>query len=105
MNDGITLANAIYISAVESGAALRDILGMTAADVVEVGAATNVLRLYGQNIGYGGSSFASGIGVIFIGNRATAPSGTPSGGGILYASSGALRWKGSSGTDTPIAPA
>jgi len=48
----------------------------------------------------------TGDGVVFIWNCHVAPSsGTPVGGGILYVSGGALRYKGTSGTDTPIAPA
>ena len=35
----------------------------------------------------------------------TAPGDTPSGGGYLYAENGALKWKGSSGTITTLAPA
>lgn len=50
-------------------------------------------------------SFGGGEGVIFIANRTTAPGSNPSGGGILYAEGGALRWRGSSGTVTTIAPA
>lgn len=50
-------------------------------------------------------SFGAGTGVVFIANRSAAPSGTPSGGGVLYAEAGALKWKGSSGTVTTIAPA
>jgi hypothetical protein len=56
------------------------------------------------NIGINGTSFGSGVNVIFLGN-ATAPSGTPVGGGILYVEAGALVYKGSSGTVTGIAPA
>lgn len=58
------------------------------------------------NIGFGSSvDFASGQGVVYIRNRTTAPSGTPSTGGVLYVESGALHYKGSSGTDTTIASA
>jgi hypothetical protein len=45
-----------------------------------------------------------GVGRILITNT-TAPSGTPSGSGILYVQSGSLRFKGSSGTITTIANA
>jgi hypothetical protein len=38
-------------------------------------------------------------------NNATAPGSNPSGGGYLYVESGALKYRGSSGTVTPIAPA
>jgi hypothetical protein len=56
------------------------------------------------NVGIGGASFGSGAKVMFIANG-TAPSGTPTGGGILYVESGALKYKGSSGTVTTIATA
>lgn len=58
----------------------------------------------GKNVGIGGSSFAGGNLVLFL-RDGTAPSGTPSGGGILYVESGALKFKGSSGSLTVIAPA
>jgi hypothetical protein len=50
-------------------------------------------------------SYGGGVQVIFIADRNTAPSSNPSGGGILYAESGALKWRGSSGTVTTIANA
>lgn len=50
-------------------------------------------------------SFGGGAGVVGIANATTAPSTTPSGGGVLYASAGALYWYGSSGTTTKIASA
>lgn len=43
--------------------------------------------------------------VIYIANAATNPSSDPVGGGVLYVTAGALRYRGSGGTDTPIAPA
>ena len=58
-----------------------------------------------SNVAIGGTgSFGSGDKVLFMAN-ATAPSGTPSGGGIVYVESGALKFKGSSGTVTTIAAA
>lgn len=59
-----------------------------------------------QNFGFrnGGTQFGGGIGVIGIGNRATAPGSNPVGGGVLYAEGGALKWRGSGGTITEIAP-
>jgi hypothetical protein len=48
---------------------------------------------------------AGGEGVIFIANATTAPTGTPTGGGILYVENGALKYIGSSGTPTTIAVA
>lgn len=58
------------------------------------------------NIGVNNSSdYGSGSGVIGIGNRLVAPSTNPSGGGVLYVESGALKYRGSSGTVTTIANA
>jgi hypothetical protein len=54
---------------------------------------------------FGSQSFGGGAGVINIANRTTAPTSNPTGGGILYAESGALKWRGSSGTVTTIANA
>lgn len=57
------------------------------------------------NVGFGSSDFGSGTRVLALGNRTVAPSVNPTGGGVLYAEAGALRWRGSSGTVTTIAPA
>ncbi len=54
-----------------------------------------------QNVGIGTTDFGSGAKVIGIVNG-TAPSGTPTGGGVLYVESGALKYKGSSGTITTL---
>ena len=50
-------------------------------------------------------SYGGGVGMVYIANRTTGPSSNPSGGGILYAESGALKWRGSGGTTTTVAPA
>jgi hypothetical protein len=50
-------------------------------------------------------TFGNGEGVIYIGNRATAPTANPTSGGLLYCESGALRYRGSSGTTTTLANA
>jgi hypothetical protein len=61
---------------------------------------------FGSNLGIGTTNqFGSGGGVIGIGNCSTAPSTNPSGGGVLYVESGALKYRGSSGTVTTIANA
>ncbi len=49
--------------------------------------------------------FGSGAGVVGVLNATTAPSTNPSGGGVLYVQAGALKYRGSSGTVTTIAPA
>lgn len=63
-------------------------------------------RAAGGNIGIRTSSqFGSGQGVIAIANASVAPTINPAAGGILYVEDGALKYRGSSGTVTTIAPA
>ena len=57
------------------------------------------------NLALGTSSFGGGAGVIAMANAATVPSSNPAGGGLLYVQGGALKYRGSSGTVTTIAPA
>ena len=60
----------------------------------------------GGNIGFRtGSQFGAGQGVIAIANATVAPSVDPGGGGVLYVEDGALKYRGSNGTVTTIAPA
>lgn len=60
----------------------------------------------GMQFGASGSaSFGSGTGVIGIENASLNPSTNPSGGGVLYADGGALKWRGSGGTVTTMGPA
>ena len=49
--------------------------------------------------------FGGGQGVIAIANTVVAPTGNPADGGVLYVEDGALRYRGSNGTVTTIAPA
>jgi hypothetical protein len=60
----------------------------------------------GGNIGFRtASQFGAGRGVIAIANADAAPSVNPAGAGILYVEGGALKYRGSNGTVTVIAPA
>ena len=60
----------------------------------------------GGNIGFRtGSQFGAGKGVVAIANALTVPSVNPSGGGVLFVDNGALKYLGSAGTVTTIAPA
>jgi hypothetical protein len=60
----------------------------------------------GGNMGFRTSDqFGKGQGVIAIANATVAPSVNPAGGGILYVQDGALKYRGSNGTVTTIAPA
>lgn len=60
-----------------------------------------------SNTRLGGSSntLGGGVGVTGIANAGTVPTTNPTGGGVLYAEGGALKWRGSSGTVTTIANA
>jgi len=58
------------------------------------------------NIGIGTTDqFGGGAKVIGIANATTVPSTNPTGGGVLYVESGALKYRGSAGTITTIASA
>jgi hypothetical protein len=60
----------------------------------------------GLQIGRTGSTdFGGGAGVIGIDNADTVPTTNPTAGGILYCEGGALKYRGSSGTVTSVAPA
>ena len=60
----------------------------------------------GGNVGFRTSSqFGAGQGVIAMANASVAPSVNPANGGVLYVEGGALKYRGSSGTVTVIAPA
>jgi hypothetical protein len=50
-------------------------------------------------------SFGGGVGVLGLADATTVPASNPSGGGVLYAEAGALKWRGSAGTVTTIAVA
>lgn len=65
--------------------------------------------IYGEldrnNLGINSRDMGGGWGVIAIKDAATIPGFDPTGGGILYVESGALKYRGSSGTVTTIANA
>jgi elongation factor P hydroxylase len=80
----------------------------TAGDNLDV-ATAGVRRLNvdsSGNLALGASpSYGSGQVVIFIANATAVPSANPTGGGILYVEGGALKYRGSSGTISTLAPA
>lgn len=57
-----------------------------------------------QNLLLGGTADPGGNRALYIANTTLVP-GTPSGGGVLYVEAGALKYKGSAGTVTTLAPA
>jgi hypothetical protein len=52
-----------------------------------------------------GATFGGGVLCLFIKNASVVPTVAPVGGGLLYATGGALHWLGSAGTDTILAAA
>ncbi len=66
---------------------------------------TNEICLLGSLSLFATGSFGGGNRVIFIADRTTAPTSNPTGGGLLYCESGALKYRGSSGTVTTLGPA
>ena len=62
------------------------------------------INLSCSNVGINGTSFGGGNSCLFLAN-ATVPGSNPVGGGLLYVSGGALKYRGSAGTVTNIAAA
>lgn len=59
----------------------------------------------GLMVGSTSTQFGGGSGVVGLANAGTLPNANPTGGGVLYAEGGALKWRGANGTVTTIAPA
>lgn len=91
-----------------SGTAARDtVLWRVGAGVLRTENTFDVqqnLRI-GANSTTASAGAAGGVGVLALFNAATVPTGTPTGGGVVYVESGALKYRGSSGTITTLAPA
>lgn len=73
--------------------------GTTAFTVVPTATGPNLQLLSGT------ASVGGGVGVVGITNAVTVPASNPTGGGVLYAEGGALKWRGSGGLVTTIAAA
>lgn len=56
-------------------------------------------------VGATSTQVGGGSGVVGVANAVTIPTTNPTGGGVMYAEGGALKWRGSNGTVTIIAPA
>jgi len=85
-----TTNNRAFLQASETSVAFRDLL-------LQPGGGSLAL--------FGAGSFGSGVKVISIANAGTDPTTNPTGGGVLYCSGGALKFRGSGGTVTTIAAA
>lgn len=116
------LAGRLGVGATLTSGAMAQITNTTAADVAFIvkgaasqsgdlenwqnSAGTVLMRVTsGGNLGVNTNSFGTGTGVVAIANAGTVPSTNPTAGGVLYVESGALKYRGSSGTITTIANA
>jgi len=79
----------VYIGSVKSGTGYRSL----------------ILQPNGGNVGVGVTTFGTSAAKVLGLANATAPSTSPAGMGQLYVESGALKFRGSSGTITTIAAA
>lgn len=77
------------------------------AEIVELAAGRRALALLDGGTGVTTTDMPANTGdnVIWIGNAATAPTANPANGGIVYATGGALLYRGSGGTITTLGPA
>jgi hypothetical protein len=79
----------------------------TALNITKNDAATAIASFtQSGNVGIGTTDqFGGGVKVVGLANATTVPASNPTGGGVLYVESGALKYRGSSGTVTTIANA
>lgn len=69
-------------------------------------AGTNAFTGPGIQVGSAAAQFGSGSGgMVGIANATTVPTANPGNGGVLYVQAGALKYRGSAGTVTILAPA
>lgn len=89
-------------------AAYAGVLSVEGAYPCQIGT-NGIIRLHlgsTGNVGLNTSTeFGGGVGVIGIKNAGTVPATNPTGGGVLYVESGALKYRGSSGTVTTLGAA
>lgn len=128
-SSGIERVTATHTMKAKSGLGGSDFLVITVdgADNIIIGQSSTVVGTYisgqtsfmyagvnpvfaaeaSQNAGLftNSGSYGGGSRVLFIRDRTTAPTSNPSGGGLLYVESGALKYRGSGGTTTTIASA
>jgi hypothetical protein len=98
-----TATNKVALYALSGGGCLVGTRNATSFEILTNDSIKGTVTSDG-NFGFNGTSFGSGVKVLFIANG-TAPSANPTGGGILYVEAGALKYRGSSGTITVIANA
>lgn len=85
-----------------TGSATRDTnLYRSSADVLKTDDTFHV----SVNLRINTTSMGGGVGVIGVANAGTVPASNPTGGGVIYVEGGSLKFRGSSGTVTVVAPA
>lgn len=84
---------------ISSPTLVLDSASLSLSGSISIVPAAQTIEIFGS-VGVGG-----GVGVLTLANAATPPTSNATGGGILYAEGGALKWRGSAGTVTTIAPA
>lgn len=98
----LNIQRGIFMAALTKGATANNPLFINAPDTADASGSMidGNITIFATAGSYGGGSR-----VMFMANRTTAPSSNPTGGGVMYAESGALKWRGSSGSVTTIAAA
>lgn len=110
---GLTLSGHPFTTTLVAGNRANISMGSGATDGFAIGVngsasvfeINNGIAYFRGNVGFGANSFGTGATNVLGILNGTAPSTSPSGMGQLYVESGALKFRGSSGTVTIIAPA
>lgn len=99
----VTMSSTLGVTGAVTCASTLAVTGnVTMAGTLSVTGTTSMRTI---TVGASGPSLGGGDGVVGVNDAATVPTTNPSGGGVLYSQGGALKWRGSSGTVTTIAPA
>jgi hypothetical protein len=100
-------SSGVVVANISPGGSVRATATLQGASLSAVSDGSTIATLSsGGNIQFrGAASYGSGVGVIGIANVTTAPSTSPSGGGILFVEAGALRYRGTSNASQTIANA
>lgn len=100
-------SNGTTVGNLDAGLSTMQVLAGTQIDLNINGGARKLIMTTNYlhwNLGFGDTP-SNGAGTIEISNVGTAPTSSHNNGGSLYAQSGALKWRGSSGTVTTMANA
>lgn len=97
----------LYGGAVTSGHIEGLLANASAVFRIRTSGSVDLFRvLYNGNIACGGAgSYGGGVKVVFLSDATTVPTTNPTGGGILYAEAGALKYRGSGGTVSTLGAA